>query len=311
MSKTKLVNFPVQHSRRICRMLNSVLLCRISYLDYSEAEKAFESLGCKNVNLIESSSTSAHDTQCYVVEKEVYEDGRTADRCFIVFRGTDLTPDKGGRWMTKLKDWKTNGDFRKVHYPGMVKGKVHAGFLWSFQDIRHKLFQDLRSRNIDFATHHGSIVAGHSLGGAVSTCAFPLLINEFSDVTIAASYTFGQPRVGDHEFTRRFNTNFERRFFRFVNNNDIVPAIPLMLMGFFHAGTKLYFNKDGVLYDNDDFWYVFFDRIFNEFQGVIGSIGDIIDFLGLTVIADHSIVEYEKKVKAIAQCLVDNNIPKN
>ena len=51
---------------------------------------------------------------------------------------------------------------------------------------------------------------------------------------VKAVYTFGSPRVGDNVFYNayQFNANNDR----FVNYNEIVPHLPLLL-AFKHVGT--------------------------------------------------------------------------
>ena len=54
-------------------------------------------------------------------------------------------------------------------------------------------------------------------------------------------YTYGSPKVGGREW--RDGCDVEH--YRFQNNNDIVPAVPLWLMGFRHHGTLQYINYYG------------------------------------------------------------------
>ena len=39
----------------------------------------------------------------------------------------------------------------------------------------------------------------------------------------------------------------QKKYFRFVNNNDVVPRVPLRSTGYADAGYFLYFDKKGVL----------------------------------------------------------------
>ena len=54
-------------------------------------------------------------------------------------------------------------------------------------------------------------------------------------------YTYGSPRVGGSEW--RDGCDVEH--YRFVNNNDIVTAVPLWLMGYRHHGTVRYIDYYG------------------------------------------------------------------
>ncbi|KAG0244494.1 hypothetical protein B0O80DRAFT_397848 [Mortierella sp. GBAus27b] len=71
-------------------------------------------------------------------------------------------------------------------------------------------------------------VCGHSLGGGLATiflgkmvqCNSPLL-----DI-FAGLYTYGQPRIGDKDFSRAFGPNLACKMFHHVHNNDIFPRVP-------------------------------------------------------------------------------------
>ena len=79
-------------------------------------------------------------------------------------------------------------------------------------------------------------ICGHSLGGAMATlCASRL---EEKDPIL---YTYGSPKVGGKEFV----AGLEVDHWRFVNNNDAVPKVPLWLMGYKHHGLLRYINFYG------------------------------------------------------------------
>jgi hypothetical protein len=72
-------------------------------------------------------------------------------------------------------------------------------------------------------------VTGHSLGGALAVLAASVLLSEGRQ-QIAAVYTYGQPRVGDPEFSAAFDAKLGALTFRYVNDLDIVPHVPLTRM---------------------------------------------------------------------------------
>ncbi len=69
-------------------------------------------------------------------------------------------------------------------------------------------------------------ITGHSLGGALATLAADQLIREkiLESDDIGGVFTFGQPRVGDGQFSNEYRLH--DRHFRFVNNNDVVTRVP-------------------------------------------------------------------------------------
>ena len=77
-------------------------------------------------------------------------------------------------------------------------------------------------------------VAGHSLGGALSTLlALDLAANTTLPVTL---YTLASPRVGDVTFERLFN-HVVPNAYRIANRLDIVPKVPPPLL-YVHVGDE-------------------------------------------------------------------------
>jgi hypothetical protein len=84
-------------------------------------------------------------------------------------------------------------------------------------------------------------LTGHSLGGALAT----VMAAEWHDFMPASLIaTFGQPAVGSGAFRMFFLQNYAKKFFRFVNDDDIVPRVP---PGYGHVGRLLHFDSQGGL----------------------------------------------------------------
>jgi hypothetical protein len=122
--------------------------------------------------------------------------------------------------------------------------KVHTGFLEDFNAIKDAVIaqvrQYARSRPVPRV-----FITGHSLGGALAIfCALECWRQA---LPVSGVYTFGQPRVGNAAFaalydrTRMINGAILRDItFRVVNQNDIVPRTPGLLLGYRHGGTELF-----------------------------------------------------------------------
>jgi len=55
--------------------------------------------------------------------------------------------------------------------------------------------------------------------------------------------TYGSPRVGDATFASAFTQYVgENNHFRVVNDNDLVPHVPLEIMGFHHIATEVWLH---------------------------------------------------------------------
>lgn len=55
------------------------------------------------------------------------------------------------------------------------------------------------------------------------------------------TYTYGQPRTGNKEFTQ-FVTNSGHKFFRIVNKNDIIPHLPFRSLSYNHYGPEIWID---------------------------------------------------------------------
>jgi triacylglycerol lipase len=148
----------------------------------------------------------------------VSRDSRTA---VVSFRGTQ--PNQP---MDTLVDM----DFRPISWDG--RGKVHQGFWRAYQSLAEPIetwLGRLRPERL--------IVTGHSLGAAMATVMAALRPD-------ARLVTFGSPLVGDAEFARAFEG---RAVARYVDCADLVTTVPLQLLGYVHAGTMKYIDRNGVV----------------------------------------------------------------
>jgi hypothetical protein len=87
-------------------------------------------------------------------------------------------------------------------------------------------------------------VTGHSLGAALATLAASRLSGN-ALARLRGGYTFGSPRVGDGAF----GTAIGVPLYRFRNDSDIVPHLPLGLL-FRHVGYLQFIDGAGHLHRN-------------------------------------------------------------
>jgi triacylglycerol lipase len=133
------------------------------------------------------------------------------DSIYLIFRGTQT-----------VKEWMRNFNISLSPYLTSAFGKVHEGFLRTYNSIRREIMESLSGRK------HADrlLVAGHSLGAAIATLALPD-IEAHASINVESAYTFGSPRVGDDAFVKAFNMRFGKKSFRIANTSDIVTQIPL------------------------------------------------------------------------------------
>ena len=75
-----------------------------------------------------------------------------------------------------------------------------------------------------------------------SICAGRCLLSHI-DTQPEQVHTFGSPRVG----TKRYINHAKVDYFRWVNNNDIVPRTPPAWLGYRHSGQEMYLDASGKL----------------------------------------------------------------
>jgi hypothetical protein len=159
----------------------------------------------------------------------------------LAFRGTD-----------SFDTWLTDFNVIQVQdesYPG----KVHRGFATALG----LMWPGLKER---LPAGRPVWVAGHSLGGALATLAGVRLLAE--GYAVPAVYTYGSPRVGDLDFY----TGYRPVNYRVVNNDDLVPHVPLETMilavrpfglrqfTYKHVGTLEYLDRHGKLGEGMSDW---------------------------------------------------------
>jgi triacylglycerol lipase len=196
------------------------------------------------------------------------------DMVIVAFRGSK-----------EIEDWLTDFDVDRVAFP---VGAVHHGFSRAIRDIFDSLksaLQDPFARPVRPALY----ITGHSLGGALAVLAAFLLTQDGFDVQ--GVYTFGQPRVGDSLFCAAYDRQLGDRTFRIVNQADIVPRVPGLLLGYRHAGQKYFispFHKKLEL--NPKFWALASADLFDISR-------DWVTQRQIALLADHRIDRYIAELK--------------
>ena len=210
-----------------------------------------------------SSGLQATDTQLFI--------GHSGSTIVMAFRGT-----------SNIRDWMTDAKIELVDIP---HGKVHRGFNTALDSVWPEVIDTLKHTQV----YAQSLwITGHSLGGALAALAAARLsLDEHKPIN--GIYTFGQPRVGDRQFTREIDNELKPRYFRFVNNNDIVTRIPTRLGTYNHAGSVRFFDSAGTLHEDMSYWYAFLESI-------KGSLEVKLDLLP-SFVENHFIARYIENIR--------------
>ncbi|HEV2714620.1 MAG TPA: lipase family protein [Terriglobales bacterium] len=189
-----------------------------------------------------------------------------SDSIVVAFRGT--RPAQLLDWMVDFEILQS--PFTKYFSSSSV-GAVHDGFA----RLLARAWKQIQAEVVRLQDNAQSLwLTGHSLGGALAalaTAAFTFSAR----MPVNGLYTFGQPRVGDVPFCTQCDSHFGDATFRFVNNDDIVTRVPprivphLPLPEFYgHFGTLRYFDADGKLHADDNWWNSFLTRVDVGFEGM-------------------------------------------
>lgn len=211
----------------------------------------------------------------------------------VVFRGTESS---------NLHDWFTDLEIDFADNTEFAGGiKVHSGFYKALCSVYEALKNFLELPN-----NKGKAIwfTGHSLGGALATLAAFKLHHEGYENKILGLYTFGQPRVGNVIFAKRFDEKLGHKSYRLVNNNDIVPRIPPRCEPLCDAnenyshykGQTIYFDKDGLLQSDMSFLEKIYDDVAGRLSNFIDAIINL-DPRFSDGIHDHQIENYIACVK--------------
>jgi triacylglycerol lipase len=240
---------------------------------------------------------SAADTQCVVA--------CTPKAAFVVFRGTEQN----------LDDWMTDAlvQLQAPRWDNRAGYQVHEGFNTALDAI----WRDLDAKLAALEVYQRGLpiwLGGHSLGGALAAMAalrlaHHLKANNHRNV-IACLHTVGQPRIGNPACAAALDQLLPARYFRSVNNRDVVPRVPLPstpdLLGkiraarsplqvydYAHAGRVIYFTDTGRAMMDPPMWYRGLDTL------AAGLTKDQIKIALQQTVLDHNVGNYVRLHRAM------------
>ena len=203
---------------------------------------------------------------------EFINEPSTDTQLFIAHNGTAVVISFRGT--EKFKDWLTNAG---IEFHNTSNGRTHKGFDKALDSVWSQIIKALEK-----AHQYGQPIwiTGHSLGGALAVLAAARLaldIDQNVYKSINGLYTFGQPRVGDRVFVKALDNEIKPRYFRFVNDNDMVPRVPDRLNQYQDGGSISFFDSKGTLHHDVGFWFAFLERIKGSYQQKLDMIPSFIE----------------------------------
>lgn len=210
-----------------------------------------------------------------------------SSQAFIAGNDSMIIVAFGGTERKEVNDIKADASIKLVA-AGISKmpGKVHAGFKLALDEVWGTRALDMSPCIKRFQNNQQSVwFCGHSLGAALATLAAAEFVIQEGGV-INGVYSIGQPRVGNAEFAGNFDKALGERCFRIVNNNDVVPQLPVWgpVLNYTHVGNLVYIDSRGVINDS----VTMFKRIEDFFRVVADDLGNV----GLDNVKDHYAAGY-------------------
>lgn len=235
----------------------------LSWIQKSLLFAELSRLAYANPDVVENIVYEAGLDQCIFIARdgaEAYVFGNRFD-CMIVCRGTE--PNQWNDIKADANAWTIASDV----------GRVHSGFHTEVNELWPLLEQQIKENQ------RPMWFSGHSLGGAMAAvCAVRCKISPIPS-NPQAIFSYGAPRVGDRTYTSFLKV----KHYRWVNNNDIVPRVPPLWLGYRHMGQEIYINRRGRI-SNLRSWL----RVRDRFWGLIASL----KHCKLDYFSDHSMVDY-------------------
>ena len=163
---------------------------------------------------------------------------------------------------------------------------VHEGFLEDYIAVNVAVISQVRTY-LAMNPQAKVWLTGHSLGGSLATLAAFSFSQK--NLPVAGVITFGCPRVGNSAFRDIYNAALGDRSFRIVNQNDIVPRTPGVLMGYRHVGQEVFITPAGAACFNPSLGF----KILSDCVGLYAAYRHQQEVL----IHDHFITAYQERIQ--------------
>jgi len=160
--------------------------------------------------------------------------------CLVAFRGSSNVMN----WLRDFQIW----DIAPTTYEHCVGCKVHSGFYYIWQNVRHSVVKALKEVGCSPSSNNADnvlYVTGHSLGAAVTHLAMFTL--KHAGFNVVKAYSFEAPRVGNKAFADAFSEQFTRKFpvFRITHSQDPIVHLPSANLGYTHVQDEIHYDKNG------------------------------------------------------------------
>jgi triacylglycerol lipase len=189
-------------------------LSRLAYIRFEEGQEQVLRDALSTAGFDQFAMFNAGGSQAFAAKAS---DGSA----YIAFRGTQAD---------KKEDLIADAKFLPLDW--RAGGRVHRGFAEALEAVLGEIEDWIGNQ-----APQRLILTGHSLGASLATLLASLHPK-------AELVTFGSPRVGNAAFAKLFAARNPRRY---VGCCDLVTRVPPLILGFRHAGPRLYLDRAGNL----------------------------------------------------------------
>ncbi|KJZ71740.1 hypothetical protein HIM_08882 [Hirsutella minnesotensis 3608] len=175
-----------------------------------------------NTKIIATFSDTPTDTYGFLLQDA------KAKELIVALRGTSDIADAITDINFPLVDYQSPG------ISGCDGCKVHSGFLKSWNAIAGPVVNAVK-QSLQKDSSQKVTVTGHSLGGALASMAAMTLTG--SGVPHVQAISYGQPRTGNQAYAD-YVDRLAPTFIRVTHQNDGIPQVPLVAMGYQHHSTE-------------------------------------------------------------------------
>eukprot|EP01083_Nonionella_stella_P175213 609506_1 len=209
---------------------------KVDTWDCSHCNKYYPKL--VNVTVVET-NWNHDDVDSYVVYDDQYYqyNGQKQPSIVIAFEGTNPL---------SITDWIDDLDVFEKPFDACPDCFVHRGISDAYSIVSKELWEAVKQYRNVFGSEIPVQVTGHSLGAGLAVfCALDGV--DTYGIVPQVVYTYGQPRVGNHEFARYYNSRIPIHY-RVTHSHDPIPHLPSGWMGthsrYWHVAAEVFYQTD-------------------------------------------------------------------
>jgi len=188
---------------------------------------------CNFVPIPPLSNITVFETPGYGMGKIYGYIGRSNESIIIAFRGSATT-----------SNWIIDFEFTHRPYPQLPGAFVHDGFYTGYLQVADIVYHAVKPLQVAYP-NLTVISTGHSLGGALAILNGVGMVQ--AGINNVQVWDYGQPRVGNDVFAN-YSKEILPVLYRVINQDDIVPHLPPMDVGYHHAPTEVWFPSNYTTY---------------------------------------------------------------